>query len=153
VASTGWQVVHPEEFWESGRAYIADIRAQVHSLPDHQNLYYELPDYEEYADQFIGLATMIAELSSGKIDPISLPSATDWQFLDESSTILSPLNLLRPDYRRLTFKSFSAFYRLNHSDTPPVCFGVRIFLNTSEPEDVEAALEFQFQQIMKRLRG
>ena len=152
MASSGWKVINPNEFWESGLAYLDDFNGRILAIRYHPDRYYDIEEYRSYTVQLVELREKIDRLAAGETDPMSLPPASKHVFY-EGTSILKPINLLKPDYRRLTFRNFSALYRLNYSERPPVCFGVRIFFNADEPKNLEFALEILYQQIIKKMRG
>jgi len=152
MASSGWKVINSKEVYGFALGYATNIDNQLIQLKDHPNRYYLVPVYRSYAVQISNLIDEIGKLVAGQTDPATLPPASKRAFY-EGTTILKPVDLRKADYRRLACGEFSALYRLEYSENPHVCFGVRVFFREDEPEHLEAALEALYQQIIKRLRG
>lgn len=153
MAAPGWKVVNSQEMWALARAYLNDIDRRQFAIKDHPNRYFEAMTYRAWALQAKGLLKRIVdELTFGNLDPTTLPPASKLVYY-QGTTILKPIDLSKPDYRRLSVGEFSALYRLIYSERPHVCFGVAIFLREDEPENLELALEAQYQQMIKRISG
>ena len=152
MATTNWVVVHPPDFWAFGLAYLNDIDHRIKGVKDHSDRYYVVSNYQEYVAQFGQLVAKVNELVEGDVDPVGLPPASKLVYY-EGTSILRPIDLNKPDYRRLPSGEFSAIYRLDYSQKPHVCFGVRIFFRVDDFRHMEAALEALYQQILKRMSG